>query len=167
MQQIFRIVIACFMIAVTACAPTKQVDSVHIVEAGIYRRDDVQERFDPTVVAQHSQKATLLFLKPTATVPLRRGVTFGIRFVVKPLEPVDKVKLRLITRFPSPGLRNPSTGQIAVTDERRYWVATGKPRAFWYTLDEEWEMVPGVWGFELWDGEHKLAEQRFKVEAGG
>jgi hypothetical protein len=32
-----------------------------------------------------------------------------------------------------------------------------------YTLDHSWEIVTGVWTFEMWDGDRKLLSQSFKI----
>jgi hypothetical protein len=33
-----------------------------------------------------------------------------------------------------------------------------------YTLDDSFELVPGIWTFELWDGDRKLLTQSFTLE---
>ena len=74
--------------------------------------------------------------------------------------PVD---LRKIVIFPSPGLTpSPSSAPIA-RDEFTLHTRIGQTSYASYTLEDSFELVPGIWIIEIWHGSHKLATQSFKV----
>jgi hypothetical protein len=39
----------------------------------------------------------------------------------------------------------------------------GDIHLFGYTFDSAAELIPGVWTFEIWQEDKKIAEQRFEV----
>ena len=96
-------------------------------------------------------------------IQARIGLVFGVRFFVVGEPKEAEVKLRFVTRYPLPGLRNPMTRIDKLRDEQ-----TGPAKIGWadfrgYSFDYDWEIVPGVWTFEVWDGDRKLVEQQLTV----
>ena len=73
------------------------------------------------------------------------------------------VPLRMVTRFPPPGLRDPETGEARRHQEVKVLKTIGTRHFRAYTIHEGWEMVPGTWAFEIWHRDQKLVEQAFVV----
>ena len=97
----------------------------------------------------------------TNTIPARRNTRFGLRYVVEGSPAGASVELRMVTRFPDGGLEEPGTATRHNTHEYRLPVKLGVPGYRDYNLDEEWEVVPGLWVFEFWQGGRKLKEEVF------
>lgn len=99
----------------------------------------------------------------TTTVNARLGVRFGYTYDLMGRQAGDELSLRFVTRFPQPGLRNPSTGNTTVTEEITQAKTAGESHVDLYSFEHEWELVPGVWTFEIWYEGLKLAEQKFNI----
>ena len=129
-------------------AQTARLDRVEIVEAGTYK-----------LAANGSVAVAGL----STTVAANLGVQFGFRYIPVGEPRGGAVALRLVTRLPGQGARNPANGQIVARTEEAVSAVMGAPLVSGYKFDAAWEMVPGVWTFEIWDRERKMAEQRFTV----
>jgi hypothetical protein len=60
--------------------------------------------------------------------------------------PVATVNLKYVTHIPKPGMRNPETGNVTLTN------------VFYQ------ENKVGVWTLEIWDGDRKLLSQDFLLK---
>jgi len=102
-------------------------------------------------------------LETTTTIPARIGISFGVRYKVVGEPDNAEVTLRKVISFPPPGLQ-PSRGKIMPQSESKVETMIGETVADLYTLDDNFELVPGVWIVELWDGERRLLVQSFVLE---
>ena len=102
-------------------------------------------------------------LETTTTIPARIGISFGVRYKVVGEPDNAEVTLRKVISFPPPGLQ-PSRGKIMPQSESKVETMIGETVADLYTLEDNFELVPGVWIVELWDGERKLLVQSFVLE---
>lgn len=136
--------------------------SVFIMEKGVYEAETIASATKKQATGlQHIVRNPRL-VTSTATIPGRIGVRFGVRYVVGgPTE--TNVELKLIIRFPDAGLFNPDTGARYFESEHSLIVATGASRYWEYHLENDWEIVPGVWQFEFWSNGGKLAVEKFCV----
>jgi hypothetical protein len=71
----------------------------------------------------------------------------------------------MVTKFPRAGLHDPQTNETIYRNETVVTRSIGKLHFRSYTLEEQWELVPGVWTFELWSHDRKLGEQSFTLIA--
>jgi hypothetical protein len=102
-------------------------------------------------------------LEPTATIAARLCVSFGFEYVLVGTPTNVDVPIRMVTRFPAAGVRNPETGLTTHRHEAIVMRTIGRLHFRSYTLEREWEVVPGTWTFELWDGDRKLVERSFML----
>ena len=63
------------------------------------------------------------------------------------------------------GVQPPKSAQPLQTTDRRLVKVIGGTSYTDYSLDEPWELVPGKWTMQLWQGSRKLAEKSFTVTA--
>ena len=73
------------------------------------------------------------------------------------------VKLVSVTQYPAPGLKNPKSDSNQTRGEHSLFATIGQINYRGYVFEHDWEMVPGAWTLELWDGKRKLASQTFDV----
>jgi hypothetical protein len=65
--------------------------------------------------------------------------------------------------FPAPGLKKPGEAKLIQGADFRVTRKIGDTSFLDYSFDEPWELVPGTWTFQLWQGNRKLAEKSFTV----
>ena len=97
------------------------------------------------------------------TIPAQIGTTFGFQFriVGKPYDaPID---LRGVVKFPSPGMIVPSSTTPVAQDQFKIQTRIGEPVYFSYTIEDSFELVPGVWTMEIWHGDRRLGAQTFTL----
>ena len=145
-------------------AQTPQIDHIDVVDYGIYTANTESiEALPGTAASDLAIRNDIRHVKTTRTVPAQQGMEFGFRYVVVGAPVGTVVPLHMVTIFPSPGLRNPATRQIKAQSEydRSKTIGTTSYRS--YVLDNGWEVVAGIWTFQIWYQGRKLAEQKFTV----
>jgi len=135
---------------------------VSILETGIYLAETVDNRSmqSTTGIINRVKDVTLLYT--TTNVPGRKGVRFGMRYIIGGI-PRASIDMTFVVRFPSSGLYDPATGRRHVRSVHSGSRPVGVPLYREYQLEHDWEVVPGVWSFEFWHHNRKLGQQDFCV----
>lgn len=137
---------------------------IAIVEYGLYDAAPGQKIADPTMPSGTREIVSDLRLtRVTNIVPGEVETAFGIRYEVTGGPQSGGIPVTIVTRFPNPGMRNPQTGKTAAFIQEKYKLESGWEYATGFAFDKEWEIVPGVWSFEIWYDGKKMAEQKFTV----
>jgi hypothetical protein len=147
-----------------AYAQTAQIERIDIVGRGIYQvatGKQTPEKQTPTGVATSVENVKKL--EDTTTVPARPGLEFGIEYVIVGMPKGAQVPVRIVNVYPKQGLRNPKTRKTVQRGEIVRNKIIGDVIYAGYAFENEWEIVPGVWKFELWHKNRKLAEQSFTI----
>lgn len=180
---------ACLLVLSFAAARAQSVQGIEITEYGIYTTESAASSAAPgTASGKIEQVSNIKLLQATATVPARVGVEFGFRYKIvgqstaaPPAQtgttilgiqlgsqpaapPVATVNLKYITRIPKPGMRNPETGNVTLTNIFYQEHKVGEELYRLYRLTERWEVVPGTWTLEIWEGDRKLSSQDFLLK---
>ena len=147
-----------------ALAQAPRIERIDLVDYGIYESELTRRIEDPkSVGGSRSGVKMIKFKQKASTIQAQKGLQFGLRYFVVG-EPKDaQVKLRFVTRFPSPGMRDAASG---ITSDRNEYVGAAKIGGadfLGYSFDYDWELVPGAWTFEIWDGDRKLLAHPFTV----
>jgi hypothetical protein len=147
-----------------AHAQAGKVERVEIVEAGIYRAETASiEQAPGTATRQRNILSETKLVAATTRVEAKLGVHFGMRYRVLGQPSGVTVKLTSTTLYPGAGLKNPLTNRPVARGEHMLFATVGAINYRGYVFEHGWEMVPGVWTFEIWDGNRKLASQTFEV----
>jgi Domain of unknown function (DUF3859) len=155
-------IVLLFGIATTAAqAPT--ISKADITQFGIYEAKITGRTPAPGTAAGYTNKVEYHFVSNATTLPARKGVRFGFEYRLIGAPDGAKVAIRRVTIFPSGGLRNAETGQVAQNDEVTVQNTIGELSLKGYGLDNDWEAVPGVWIQQIWYGDQKLAEHIFTL----
>lgn len=102
--------------------------------------------------------------RKTDTIPAARGKGFGFRFTVRGLPAGTTVRLRKVVSHPT--MRRPdgstSTGyetalELPVGHDGSVTATEG------YSLDDDFELLPGPWRIEIWLGDRKLVGKTFNL----
>lgn len=162
-----NIVLLAALLTGVCCAAQAQhvaVERVNVLASGIYQLDIVRRERKDDAVATTNRIARARLVRRTSSVPLRRCLSFGFEYVVVGGPWGAQIPLRMITRFPSPGVRNPQTGMPIQATEALIVRSIGRLHTRAYTLEQDWELVPGVWTLEIWASDRKLASLSFELQ---
>ncbi|MBV1705144.1 MAG: DUF3859 domain-containing protein [Hyphomicrobiales bacterium] len=160
---VVAILAAMASIADPPAALAANVDRIQVVEYGIYTAVAIGK-----VAAADTASGTFTTLgdvrhaTTTTRVPLQLGERFGYRYRIFGAPAGAAVRLKYVTIFPAPGLVKPGAAPKRA-DSYVTSHAIGRVVYVGYTLDHPWELVPGVWTFQIWSGNRKLAERKFTL----
>jgi hypothetical protein len=102
-------------------------------------------------------------VQSTRTVVGHVGNSFGFRFRVGGRPLGAPIHLTLVMRFPPPGMVTKSGSAPFLDDDYRSIKVIGSDHFEIWTFEDKAQIVPGVWTFEIWNGNKKLAEEKFTV----
>jgi hypothetical protein len=165
MEIAMRLCLAvCLLISFVPNANAQQarIDRIDIVEFGIYTAD---RKLD-SVNAQGIKRSTIDNIRhaaTTTTIPLQKDMQFGYRYKIVGQPDGAQVDIKLVTNYPAPGLRSPSSQKPVTRAERIRQRLIGETSVTTYTLEDDFELVPGVWTFEIYDGNRKLVTKTFTL----
>jgi hypothetical protein len=164
MKRLLLAVVLALASTVIACNQAPKVDRIEIVDWGIYRTEIAKTRQAAgAVTGTTDELANVKLVSSTTTVPARIGTRFGFRYRVVGSPDRASVKMTAVIHFPSEGLRNPKTGERILRDVTSWTRNIGAVTYNGYGFDEEWELVPGTWTYEILLEGRKIAEQSFTV----
>lgn len=149
-------------IASAAAAQQPQVERVEMFEAGIYERGTSSSYRGPDGVLQSVTEGERL-VEATTRIPVRIGVAFGSRYRIEGQPEGSIATLRRVTRYPAPGARPPGAAAPLFESSAPQEVEIGGTSYADYKLEEEWELIPGTWTIEIWDGQRLLGSQQFTL----
>jgi hypothetical protein len=153
----------CWSLPVAAEAPS--VARAEVRWAGIYAAEVGPSTAEPNTAAGHTiQHFNTRKLQETTTVEGRLGVTFGLEYALIGRPAGASVPITIVVTLPKSGLKNPAKAERTY---REQWTAAPKPiggsNIVGYTFEHAWEVVPGLWIFEIWSNDQKIGEQSFCV----
>jgi hypothetical protein len=140
-----------------------QVDRIDIWQPGLY--SFAMRQLTPDAGESSGYLTKIIGAKleiATTEIPGCLNSKFGFRYKLVGAPIGEKQQIKIVIRFPPPGLHRPD-GQVFLTSNTYPEPAIGTVHYKGYGFDEDWEIVPGTWTFEIWQGEHKMAEQSFQV----
>lgn len=137
------------------------VTGASVTEVGIYTAR-VIKKFDVPGVPGGANEGLDSFslAQATTNVPARIGTRFGFRYTIHGTPSNAPIVLTMVGEHPP--FKDPKTGKTQTKDvyELQSWIGQTYTS---YSLDEEWELIPGKWKFEVWCKGKKLCEQPFTV----
>jgi hypothetical protein len=150
-----------------ACAEPPTVARADILWAGLYEAQMGATITQPdTAAGRTNELFNTKKLRATTTVEGRLGVSFGLEYALIGGPAGADVPITIVVKLPKAGLKNPAKGERIY---REQWLPAPKPiggsNLVGYTFEHAWEVVPGLWSFEIWSNDQKLGEQSFCVLA--
>jgi hypothetical protein len=156
--------LALLLAAGAARAQTVEVDRLELIDSGIYKVErGTPEKTAQGLKADVAEAEKVEPLESKVTIPAQIGTSFGVRYRIIGRPEGENIKLRRVVVFPPPGLQ-PSRGKRVPRDASVVPITMEKTNAFLYTLDDSFDLVPGIWTFELWYGDRNLLTQSFTLE---
>jgi hypothetical protein len=145
-------------------ANAQSVKAVEITEYGIYTADEIKVQRDANGVL-HSISTNIRRAATTTTVPAEIGVHFGFRYHISGQPAGQQIVLKKMVIYPEGGIKSPKSPTPLLKNEYELARKIGETSYTDYAFDDPWELVPGTWTMQLWDGDRKLAEKVFVVVA--
>lgn len=105
------------------------------------------------------------FVEYTNKISAKRGLNFGFQYVINSTPKGKPIKVTSVIIFPEGGIPHPK-GRVYTESRDAHEVIIGRKALHGYGFDEDWEMVPGTWIFELWHREARLIKKTFYVTVG-
>ena len=103
--------------------------------------------------------------EPPAT-SARVGIGFGVRFRSIGERNGERAMLRSVWKIPEPGIVNPTSHDTYRQSVADFSTTIGTNHWRGYAFDASWEVVPGTWTLEIWQGDRKLLEKSFEIKKG-
>ena len=155
-------------LALPARAQDMHVDRLELVGAGFY--DTAKTTVTGATPAagavagsvRELRDVTLLAEPPATTAHV--GIGFGVRFRSFGARNGERAMLRSVWTIPEPGITNPTNHNIYRQSVADFATTIGATHWRGYGFDEVWEVVPGTWTLEIWQGDRKLLEKSFEIK---
>ena len=152
--------------AISSAARAQVVERIEIADPGIYRGGgNLGTQVEPgSAGGTFTLLSSWRLVEATTTIPATLGVLFGFQY--RTFGPVRATaRLKFVTLVPEPGIRNPNTGTTSLRGEYFESVMLAGMHFKGYSFDHSWEIATGMWTFEIWEGDRKLASQSFNIIA--
>lgn len=156
-------ILAFLLLSIRGVAAQEPI-SVEIFEYGLYAIERGAQLLQPNGITQHKVEG-LCHLATTERVPATLSTSFGFRYRLKGPPQAQARQLTIVVQFPTE-VRPPSAAKPLRSYATTVFVQPGVPHYRGYALDYDWEVMPGTWVFQIFDGKAKLAERRFTVVEG-
>ncbi len=154
--------------AAPARAQDTHVDRLEIIESGFYDAASTSvTATNPaagavTGAVQELRDVKLEPQPPTTSAAV--GVGFGVRFRSFGARDGERAMLRSVWKIPAPGNVDPATGKVFGESIAEFATTIGTSHFRGYSFAEPWEVVPGTWTLEIWQGDRKLLEKSFEIK---
>ncbi len=158
---------ALFLLAfASAHAQTRpaRLDSIELVRAGFFKAASLGGKKDDAIsTGEFVEAKKLRFDRPSTVIPAKVDTLFGVEVRGRGRPNGGNATVRVRWLYPPPGIKNPATGQYRLKDEFDSGFTIGKVEQFFWSLGDEFVLVPGPWVLELWQGETLLFVQQFQM----
>ncbi len=160
------ILAALLLIGGIGLAQAQRIEGIDILAAGIFKPGKLKTIHDPSISTGERHEATAELTEETTTIPARTDTSFGVRILIRGRPRDEIVPVRVVWRYPEPGLRNPDTGVTKRVDDYLDRKALGreKPNFYWILGEEGLGAGAGaVDEIEIYDHDHLMARQSFTL----
>ena len=158
------IIAAIAALLLVAQAPPIKVERLAVARAGTFEIEVRGAVPDRTISTGHKFEAKAYkSLKVGAEVEAKAGTIIGAEFTLVGSPRRGKVPLKVVWRYPAPGLTNPESKETKRFDEYFDIQLIGETFPIFWGLTQDWHVVPGTWTLEVWHYDRKLVTQEFRV----
>lgn len=134
---------------------------IDVVEYGIYSVAKTNCKRDEQSI-ERCDRGDIRHVSTTWTIPARHEVEFGLKYRIIGGPKQGTLKLKRLWLLPGAGFLPPGKEPIKQLVRFDLIPAGGVVLAS-YGFDDTWELVPGPWIMEIWDGDTKLFSHAFNV----
>jgi len=117
---------------------------------------------DSSISTGQRTQAIATLTKSANRIELAENTVFGFFFVLDGQPRNASVKVRVIWRYPDPGIK--AGDKMKFSDEYETQLQLSHKQWLYWNTGDIWNEVPtGIWTCELWYGERRITRQDFEV----
>ena len=147
-----------------ALAQSLKVERIEVARPGTYEIEVGKPIPDTGVATGNRVEATAYkSLTVGAEIPAKVGTIIGAELTIVGAPRRGKVPLKVVWRYPAPGLTNPASKATKTSDEYTDTQLIGVKFPIFWGLTQDWHLVPGTWTLEIFHGDRKLVTQVFQL----
>ncbi len=148
-----------------ALAQSLNVERAELVRPGVYQIEVGKPIPDASLATGNRVEARAYKnVKVGTDIPAKLGTIIGAEVTIVGAPRRGKVPLKVVWRYPEPGLTNPETKVTKTMDEYSDTQLVGEKFPVFWGLTQDWHLVPGTWTLEISYGDRRLVTQQFQVK---
>jgi hypothetical protein len=147
--------------------PQSQHPTATILEFGIYEvvKKGIQYEHKESTAGYAQEAVEVTLVQATTSIPLKKGIVFGIEWEA---EGLPDIQIKIAMRVKHPHTTKPD-GTVSTGFDEMLSILPQKGRierrGDYYSLSEDWEMLPGEWTLSMVYEGRVLCEKVFHVIA--
>lgn len=142
---------------------TKPYD-IELVDYGIYESHNSERIKEATSPSGYIQRISdIFFIEKTDTINATIGKRFGVQYVIHDKTGGENVDVEIVIHLPPDGIKNPEILKPFHKITSNVNALIGEINTSGYLFDEDFEIVPGTWRFELSIRDTVLLKKEFVV----
>jgi hypothetical protein len=102
-------------------------------------------------------------LETARTIIAQIGTQFGFRYRLVGTPSGAPLPIRIVAKFPAPGVMGKNNPKPVLQDDYYEFAVIGREDFLTWTFEKRTDLVPGIWSFEIWSGNRKLADEKFNI----
>ncbi len=147
-----------------AHAQSARVERIEIAGTGIIEIGKSKTIKDKEIITGSRSEATSTkIVQNTTEIPAKIDTVFGVDFRMIGVAKGKRAKIRIIWRYPEPGLKNPKGNVTTVDAYDDVFTSSNEPNTVYWSLASDWTLVPGKWSVELWQDRRRLINVDFNL----
>ena len=141
-----------------------KIERIEVARPGVYEIQAKQSMQDQSISTGHRMSVRGYKNVRTGTqINAMIGTVIGAELTIVGTPKHAKVPIKVVWRYPAPGLVNPQTKAVRTMDEYTdVQQVSDKFPVFW-SLAQDWHLVAGTWILEVWQADQKFVEQQFQL----
>jgi len=164
-RALVSILLLCCILA-ASCEHKDGEVKMRVIDYGTFGVKDTKDVADQRqLMSKRFVGSSGEIIEKTSIIPAAIGTVFCLRFVVEGRLEGEPSRVKIVARYPPPGIRDPKTGVLHSVDEYEIPMFFGRPQSTCYRFEVASEMVAGKWVREVWHEGRKLGQQEFTVVA--
>lgn len=164
MPELNRLFLLCLLLPLNALATDTLINAAETLAFGVftsYGKDSTTLSATDDAPPVDSVKS-YRFREFTNRIPMQIGTEFGIEYQINTRPKGRPINISTVIIFPEPGLIRPGGKTYKKSTETKR-TSIGKGHLHGYGFDEDWELVPGEWIFEVWYKNARLVKKSFTI----
>ena len=166
-MRIFSVVmltIGILVLSTNAFPSDKKVYGIDLIEYGIYEYSSYERTKDDKSPSGYLRRIKgVSFVEKTEIINARIGKRFGIQFIIQGEPEGEEVDVEIVITLPPEGIKNPEKLEPIYKIQRIKKVKIGNINLKGYGFDNEYEIVPGKWVFQISYNNEVLLKKEFII----
>jgi hypothetical protein len=158
------LIAAIALLAGPTLAQSVKVERIEVARPGTYEIEVGKPIPDAGVATGNRVEAKAYkSVKVGSRIEAKTGTIIGAELTIVGTPRRGKVPLKVVWRYPAPGLTNPESKATRTSDEYADTQLIGEKFPIFWGLTQDWHVVPGTWTLEVFQGDRKLVTQQFQL----